>query len=37
MGGDTNNPIFNSGNTLLFGAIEAVLPTLIAFAIGRPR
>ncbi|AFM17507.1 ABC-type uncharacterized transport system, permease and ATPase component [Mycolicibacterium chubuense NBB4] len=25
VGGDPNNPIYNSGNTLLFGAVEAVL------------
>ncbi len=28
VGGDTNNPIYNSGNTLLFGAVEAVLSVL---------
>ncbi|KKE99709.1 ABC transporter ATP-binding protein/permease [Mycolicibacterium obuense] len=28
VGGDTNNPIFTSGNTLLFGAVEAVLSVL---------
>ena len=28
VGGDTNNPIFNAGNTLLFGAVEAVLSVL---------
>ncbi len=33
VGGDTNNPIFNSGNTLLFGAIHAVLSVLSFGAI----
>ncbi|MDZ4267820.1 MAG: ABC transporter ATP-binding protein/permease [Mycobacterium sp.] len=28
VGGDPNNPIYNSGNTLLFGAVEAVLSVL---------
>ena len=28
VGGDSNNPIYNSGNTLLFGAVEAVLSVL---------
>ena len=28
VGGDTNNPIYNSGSTLLFGAVEAVLSVL---------
>lgn len=28
VGGDTNNPIYNSANTLLFGAVEAVLSVL---------
>lgn len=28
VGGDTNYPIFNAGNTLLFGAVEAVLSVL---------
>jgi len=28
VGGTPNNPIFNSGNTLLFGAVEAVLSVL---------
>jgi vitamin B12/bleomycin/antimicrobial peptide transport system ATP-binding/permease protein len=28
VGGDTNNPIINSHNTLLFGAVEAVLSVL---------
>ena len=33
VGGDTNNPIFNSGSTLLFGAVEAVLSVLSFGAI----
>ena len=28
VGGNTNNPIYNSSNTLLFGAVEAVLSVL---------
>ena len=28
VGGETNNPIYNSGDTLLFGAVEAVLSVL---------
>lgn len=28
VGGDANNPIYNSSNTLLFGAVEAVLSVL---------
>ena len=28
VGGDTNNPIFNSSNTLLFGAVHAVVSVL---------
>ncbi len=28
VGGDQNNPMFNSGHTLLFGAVEAVLSVL---------
>mgnify|MGYP005815769461 CR=1 FL=1 len=33
VGGDPNNPIYNSGNTLLFGAVEAVLSVLSFGAI----
>jgi len=28
VGGDANNPAYGSGNTLLFGAVEAVLSVL---------
>ena len=33
VGGDTNNPIFNSSNTLLFGAVHAVVSVLSFGAI----
>ena len=33
VGGDTNNPIFNSSNTLLFGAVYAVVSVLSFGAI----
>ncbi|MGE0215754.1 ABC transporter ATP-binding protein/permease [Mycolicibacterium sp.] len=33
VGGTANNPIYNSGNTLLFGAVEAVLSVLSFGAI----
>ena len=33
VGGDPNNPIFNSGNTLLFGAVHAVVSVLSFGAI----
>lgn len=33
VGGDTNNPIYNSGDTLLFGAVQAVLSVLSFGAI----
>ncbi|MGB3233481.1 MAG: ABC transporter ATP-binding protein/permease [Mycobacterium sp.] len=33
VGGQTNNPMYNSGNTLLFGAVEAVLSVLTFGAI----
>ncbi len=33
VGGDTNNPIYTAGDTLLFGAVEAVLSVLSFAAI----